>query len=98
MPSVGNRAQMFLSQFRPQAPSPSGLEMYQKYISDQANNEFERDSAFQKRPWGPEPTFYAPQPSGIDAYQTLNELYPALKDAAAESTQRNLQAPYLNRW
>ena len=65
-----------------QAPS-SRAEMYQKYMNDQANSEFERARATPKS----EPTFYAPQPSRF-----IDE-YPYLSGAQAEERQRDVQKP-----
>jgi hypothetical protein len=55
-PSLGD------PQFRPQAPSPSNYaEMYQKFMSDQANNAFQQDQVMG--------TVSPPAPSDFSSYQ-----------------------------
>jgi len=89
MPSVGDRVQMFLSQFRPQPPSPSGPEMYQKYMSDQANNESVRNqlSSGPLSVGGYEYGASFPRPA------SFADQYPNLSGAQAEERQRDVQKP-----
>ena len=89
MPSVGDRAQMFLSQFRPQPPSPSGPEMYQKYMSDQSNDGFVRNQLSS----GPLSVGEYEYGASFPRPASFTGQYPNLSGAQAEERQRDMQKP-----